>query len=554
MDGSAATTGHRAAWAAFEHGDWEQARTLFERLLEEGEDADARDGLGQVLWFLCEIDRGIAAREQAFAGFRRDGNAERAGDIAVWLAIEHASSYGNPAVAGGWFQRAERLLEGLPLCRPQVELEVQRARRAASPHDAERHYERALAMARELADFDYEIRALSQLGIHRISLGQTAAGLALLDESMAAATGGEMHDPWHIGGACCSMLAVCDEISDFDRAAQWCRVVVDFTRRKRWVPLFAWCRSAYAGVLTATGEWDLAEQELEASLRAYGGPGQPMAAYPLARLAELRLRQGRIEEAGRLVAGYESHASAARVAIEVQLARGESGLARRTLERRLAALGEEHPAAASLLPLLVEALLAGGDQAGARAAADRLLGLGRAIGRASVVAAAELAAGHVALAAGDDAAAAHLEVALDGFARLGMPLEEGRARLGLARALAAEAPEPEPAGAEARRALALFERLGALRDADAAAAFLRSLGGAGRSAPRLEGELTSREREVLALLGEGLSNSQIAERLVISPKTAEHHVGRILRKLGLKSRGEATAHAVRHAAARPGPG
>jgi len=37
----------------------------------------------------------------------------------------------------------------------------------------------------------------------------------------------------------------------------------------------------------------------------------------------------------------------------------------------------------------------------------------------------------------------------------------------------------------------------------------------------------------------------VADRLVISPKTAEHHVGRILRKLGLRSRAEAAAHAVR---------
>jgi DNA-binding CsgD family transcriptional regulator len=59
------------------------------------------------------------------------------------------------------------------------------------------------------------------------------------------------------------------------------------------------------------------------------------------------------------------------------------------------------------------------------------------------------------------------------------------------------------------------------------------------------GELTGREREVLAMLGEGLSNAEIASRLVISPKTAGHHVERIFRKLGLRNRAEAAAYVAR---------
>ena len=50
---------------------------------------------------------------------------------------------------------------------------------------------------------------------------------------------------------------------------------------------------------------------------------------------------------------------------------------------------------------------------------------------------------------------------------------------------------------------------------------------------------------MLRLLGEGLSNREIGDRLFISPKTAEHHVSRIYGKLGLKSRAEAAAWAVR---------
>jgi len=56
---------------------------------------------------------------------------------------------------------------------------------------------------------------------------------------------------------------------------------------------------------------------------------------------------------------------------------------------------------------------------------------------------------------------------------------------------------------------------------------------------------------VLELLAHGLTNSGIGDRLFISPKT-EHHVGRILAKLGLRSRAEAAAYAVRLPAA-PGP-
>ncbi len=56
--------------------------------------------------------------------------------------------------------------------------------------------------------------------------------------------------------------------------------------------------------------------------------------------------------------------------------------------------------------------------------------------------------------------------------------------------------------------------------------------------------LTRREREVADLLGQGLSNAQIAARLVISQRTAESHVANIMRKLGLTSRTQVTVWAV----------
>jgi DNA-binding CsgD family transcriptional regulator len=126
-----------------------------------------------------------------------------------------------------------------------------------------------------------------------------------------------------------------------------------------------------------------------------------------------------------------------------------------------------------------------------------------------------------------------------------MPYEAARSRLAMARSTYAA--DKEAAAEEAKGALATFEELGAAPDADAAVALLREWGvRAVRRGPNALGSLTTREREILALLGEGLSNRQIAARLFITPKTVEHHVGHVLTKLDLKRRGEAAAFAVRH--------
>lgn len=98
---------------------------------------------------------------------------------------------------------------------------------------------------------------------------------------------------------------------------------------------------------------------------------------------------------------------------------------------------------------------------------------------------------------------------------------------------------------EARTAGAVFRGLGATPYADRTGALLRRLGAPTHSAmgdaPEAIRGLTSREQQVLALVCEGLSNAQIGQRLYVTTKTAEHHVGRVLAKLGVHSRGQAMA-------------
>lgn len=59
-------------------------------------------------------------------------------------------------------------------------------------------------------------------------------------------------------------------------------------------------------------------------------------------------------------------------------------------------------------------------------------------------------------------------------------------------------------------------------------------------------DMTDREREILALMVEGLSNNEIAERLVVSQSTVKFHVSNVLSKLGVTGRTEAVALAVKH--------
>ena len=100
-------------------------------------------------------------------------------------------------------------------------------------------------------------------------------------------------------------------------------------------------------------------------------------------------------------------------------------------------------------------------------------------------------------------------------------------------------------------ALAELQELGAHPAAAIVARRLRAGGARGlpRGPRRLTREnpanLTPREVEVLALVAQGLRNRQIAERLFLSPKTVGHHVGAILRKLEVQTRGEAGAAARR---------
>lgn len=148
------------------------------------------------------------------------------------------------------------------------------------------------------------------------------------------------------------------------------------------------------------------------------------------------------------------------------------------------------------------------------------------------------------LAVGDQVLPAW-RVAVDAWRADGQPYPLGRALLALAESAAA-AGERDEVSAAVTEAAEIARRLGATPLAETAATLARRVGlrGAGQGGAGAD-LLTAREREVLRLVAEGHSNSRIAERLFISPKTASVHVSRIIAKLGVTNRVEAAALAHR---------
>jgi DNA-binding CsgD family transcriptional regulator len=311
-----------------------------------------------------------------------------------------------------------------------------------------------------------------------------------------------------------------------------------------------------AHLATVEGDLDAAIAHLDAARAADSGRAvQTKAGWTMVFRAGLALEAGDLDDAARLTEEAKpvtARTAAAVAGLDFHLAsrRGDLAGARAALPAVLAGVEAEGYA----MPSLVHDLLAAGLTAGLTTAEMRPLvdKVGRYPGYGLEPDSGWRYLLDAQLAEADD----DVEAAVAGYgaaagclagAREIMAGHRGTAHVGAAANLvrAGRLDEARAHAAEAARHLARWRgwRVDQLRAVE------RRLG----VGPDAEGpaSLTPREREVVALLAEGLTNSQLAERLYISPRTAAVHVSNVLAKLGMASRTEVAAWAVRTGATDP---
>jgi LuxR family maltose regulon positive regulatory protein len=370
-----------SARAAILKGDWNAAARSARRSLEHGETAEGHELLGLASWWLSDADTLFTSRERAYRLYLDRDEIRRAARIATWLDWDSRAFRAEPAVANGWLRRARRLLEGhhdsaeygwLLLREADARLSRDAVAAAAGAADA-------AALGRRHRDPDLEYIALSLEGLALVAAGSVAEGMQKLDEATAAVVADEFADRSAAGVTCCHLISACELVRDFDRAGQWCGRVREYCRRWDHPALFTVCRTQYAGVLVSSGDWAAAETELQSAIAELAElrPGWISLGY--LRLAELRRRQGRLDEAAaifeKLAPTPDAGLGLAAIALERGIPAEAERLARRVL--RQVPRGN-HTARAAALELIVLAAAAGGR---ADAALAELTELERSQGR-----------------------------------------------------------------------------------------------------------------------------------------------------------------------------
>ena len=468
-------------------------------------------------YLTADLEEAVAARQQALAAYHVLGDPLREGDqlraLSRLLMLRLSGGEAEAEEAG---RMAVELLERLPPSRELAAAYSNVAQLRMITDDREEAIAwgmKAIALAEELGEMEVLIHALNNVG----HCDWSDAGIEMLERSLRLALDAGFDE--HAARAYSNLARHLSWARSYEQAERCLEEGIIYTDERDLDAFRLYLIAERAQVAIDQGLWTQAGEDADLVLRH---PRQVPLNRFLALIARARLRTRRGDPGG-----------PASLAEARRLAAGAGGLGRLGMVAAVSAeaawLKGQPGAIDALTAEALELALRKGD--------------GREVGELSYwrhqaglrdelppFAVAEPYATHL---AGDWRRAAEL------WTTIGCPYEA---------ALALAEGDDEDA---LRRALAEFQRLGARPASTMAMRRLRERGVRGlprgpRATTRVNpAGLTTRELEVLALLAGGLRTAEIAERLFLSARTVDHHIAAILRKLHVRTRGQACAEAAR---------
>ncbi len=504
--------------------------------------------LADAAWWCCRVEEEIGLRRQAFVGFDAAGDARRAA-YAAWMLSVRFGLRGDPASSSGWLARARRQLQDEPECVEHGYVacsEVEAALGAGQLDAAEAYARRAIAIGRRERVAELVALAVTWQGLCRLVRDEVGDGLGLLDEAMAAVTGGEL-DAHFTGWIACFAIGMCMSVADLRRAGSWAQAAFDWSSSlPETTPYQGLCRVRQVEVMSLRGELEMAAAHAERSCEEMLAFEPNLAGEAFYVHGEILRRRGQLEAAERAFGraaelGLDPQPGLARI----RLSQGRGEAAAAALRAALTDHGRPTFQRAALLAACAEVAVAANDLSAARVSCGELDAVAAATGSEALLALAGSVRGRLHLAEGDASAAlAVLTPAATIWRQLDMrfDLADTRRLVGLARRSLGD---QEGAHRDLAAAQKAFEQLGAPHEAARTADELDE-------DPRPPGGLTRRECEVLALVAAGHTNRQVAAELVVSEHTVARHLSNIFVKLGVGSRTEAARFAFGHGLADSG--
>jgi DNA-binding CsgD family transcriptional regulator len=543
VDTTAARLALERGRASYAEQRWVDAYKSLARADEVGPlPPDDLELLARAAYMLGRDDEYLRGLERAHYGHLDAGDTPRAARPTWWIGL-NLLLRGEVAPARGWFARGERLLDREQRdCVERGYLLLGRMLQHFAEGDFEAAYAAAAAateIGERFGERDLIAMGVMDQGHALLELGRTKEGLRLIDESMVAATSGEL-SPIVSGILYCNTIGVCRNAYELRRAREWTTALTLWCERQPdMIAHKGVCLVHRAEIMQLQGEWEAAFEEA----RRAGGQGvlnQRAAAGALYVQGELHRLRGELDSAEktfRLAAGRGGQPQPGLALLRLAQGKGEAALA--AMRRVLAETGPSLSRAA-FLPAYVEIALATGELDEAARASDELSALAEVQGSDALGAMSACARGAVALGRGEASEAlTALRHSLQAWQELGAPYEAARARVLVGLACSALG-DDDGASLELEAARGAFEELGARLDLSRVHSLISS--GTSRDAHGL----SPRELQVLRLVAAGETNKAIAAELVLSERTVDRHVSNIYTKLGVSSRAAATAYAYEH--------